>query len=92
LIRIFKIEGHSLYPYLKTGQKIVCFKVFKLSKINIGDFVVFSKKPYGLMIKRVERIEDNRFFVQGTDPMSIDSRNFGFIERNAIKYKKYSFR
>jgi hypothetical protein len=66
--------------------------VFKLSKINIGDFVVFSKKPYGLMIKRVERIEDNRFFVQGTDPMSIDSRNFGFIERNAIKYKKYSFR
>jgi len=91
LIKIFKIEGHSLYPYLKTGQRIVCFKVFKLSKINTGDFVIFSKKPYGLMIKRVEKIKDGRFYVQGTDPMSIDSRTFGFIERSDIKYKKYAF-
>ena len=43
------------------------------------------------MIKRVEKIKNNLFFVQGTDPMSIDSRDFGFIERSAIHYKVYSF-
>jgi signal peptidase I len=91
LIRIFKIDGNSLYPYLKDGQKIVCFKVFGFSKIAMGDFVVFSKKPYGLMIKRVEKIKNGLFFVQGTDPMSIDSRNFGFIQRTDIQYKKIGF-
>jgi type IV secretory pathway protease TraF len=54
----------------------------------IGDFVVFYKKPYGLMIKRVEKIKDGMFFVQGTDPMSIDSRNFGLIKHPDIQYKK----
>jgi signal peptidase I len=89
MIRIFKVEGNSLYPYLKDGQKIICLKVFEFSQIALGDFIVFSKKPYGLMIKRVERVNNGMFFVQGTDPMSIDSRNFGFIERTDIKYKKW---
>lgn len=40
------------------------------------------------MIKRVEKIKDGLFFVQGTDPMSIDSRDFGFIQRTDIQYKK----
>jgi len=40
------------------------------------------------MIKQVERIEAGRFFVIGTDPMSIDSRNFGLIDQMDIKYKK----
>lgn len=91
MVKIFKVDGNSLYPHLKDGQRIVCFKVFKFSKINIGDIVVFSKKPYGLMIKRVEHIKEGLFFVQGTDPMSIDSRNFGFINRTDIIYKKHSF-
>ncbi len=88
MIRLFKVEGNSLYPYLNDGQRIVCLKLFKFSKIVIGDFVVFSKKPYGLMIKRVEKIKDGMFFVQGTDPMSIDSRDFGWIKRADIQYKK----
>lgn len=89
MVKIFKVDGNSLYPHLKDGQRIICFKVFKFSKINVGDFVVFAKKPYGLMIKRVEHIKKGRFFVQGTDPMSIDSRNFGLIDHSDIKYKKW---
>jgi phage repressor protein C with HTH and peptisase S24 domain len=88
VIKLLNVEGHSLYPYIKDGQTIICIKVFKFSRIRIGDLVVFSKKPYGLMIKRVERVDKGRFFVQGTDPMSIDSRNFGLIERADIHYKK----
>ena len=88
MIKVFKVEGNSLYPYLKEGQRIFCLKVFKISKINVGDFVVFTKAPYGMMIKKVENIQDGKFFVKGTDPMSIDSRNFGLLERSAILYKK----
>ena len=91
MIRIFKVEGGSLYPHLKEGQRIVCIKVFKFSKINIDDFVVFSKNPHGLMIKQVESIQEGRFFLKGTDPMSIDSRNFGLIDQVDIKYKKIIF-
>jgi len=88
LLKVFKVEGNSLYPHLKEGQRILCVKAFRFTKIKIGDFVVFSKAPYGLMIKQVERIEAGRFFVVGTDPMSIDSRNFGLIDQTDIKYKK----
>ena len=90
MLKVFKVEGNSLYPHLKEGQRVVCFKVFKYSNIKVDDIVVFSKPPHGLMIKQVTRIKDNRFFVQGTDPMSIDSRNFGLIDRSDIKYKKTS--
>lgn len=91
MIRIFKVEGNSLYPHLKEGERIVCFKIFKFSKIKVGDFVVFLKKPYGLMIKRVKYIKENKYFVQGTDPMSIDSRNFGLLDLADVRYKRYSF-
>ena len=80
-----------MFPHLKEGQRIVCIKVFKFSKINVGDFVVFSKKPHDLMIKQIESIQDGRFFVKGTDSMSIDSRNFGLIDQVDIKYKKIIF-
>jgi signal peptidase I len=91
LIRLFKVEGHSLYPYFKQGERMLCIKIFKFSRIKVGDFVIFSKQPHGLMIKRVERIQQEKFFVQGTDPMSIDSRDFGLIDRSDIHYKTYSF-
>ncbi len=40
-----------------------------------------------MMIKRVKSINDNTYFVEGTDPMSIDSRNFGALKLKEIKYK-----
>jgi hypothetical protein len=49
--------------------------------------VVFKKDSYGMMIKRVKSIENNGYFVEGTTPMSIDSRNFGTLKLKEIKYK-----
>ena len=91
MIKAFKVEGNSLYPHLKDGQRIICLKVFKFSRIKIDDIVIFTKPPHGLMIKQVKKIQGNQFFVRGTDPMSIDSRDFGLIDRDAIKYKKASW-
>ena len=87
MIQLFKISGNSLYPFFKDGQKVVCRKVFQGTKIKINDTVVFEKEGYGVMIKRVKSIDGNRYFVEGTDPMSIDSRNFGSIHLHEIKFK-----
>jgi type IV secretory pathway protease TraF len=39
------------------------------------------------MIKQIKAIEENGYFVQGTDAFSIDSRDFGVIPKDSIKYK-----
>ncbi len=92
MLKIFKVEGHSLYPYLKQGQRIVCFRVFIFNKIRPGDFIIFRKEPYGLMIKRVKYIQNKQVFAQGTDPSSIDSRDFGLINATEIRYKMISIK
>ena len=88
MIRVFKVEGNSLYPHLKGGQRIICYKVFTFNKIKVGDFVVFTKSPHGLIIKQVTKVHKGQYFVQGTDPMSIDSRDFGYLHHHDIKYKR----
>jgi signal peptidase I len=87
VIRLFKVSGHSLFPLLEDGQRVFCLKLFNFSKLKISDIVVFEKEPHGLMIKQIKSINENSYFVQGTDPFSIDSRDFGTITRNTIKYK-----
>ncbi|MBL7004310.1 MAG: hypothetical protein ISR69_09825 [Gammaproteobacteria bacterium] len=91
MLRVFKVEGHSLFPLLREGQRILCIKSFSFVPIKKGDFVIFKKSPYGLMIKQVDSIKNNKYFVVGTDPMSIDSRDFGAIPKRDILYKKINF-
>ena len=87
MIKLFKVSGHSLFPLLQDGQRVFCIKLFKFTKLKISDIVVFEKEPHGLMIKQIKSIDKKSYFVQGTDAFSIDSRDFGVIGRNTIKYK-----
>lgn len=87
MVRVFKIQGDSLYPFLKNGQRVLCIKTFSFFKLNINDFVIFEKKGYGIMVKQIISIEDQGFFVKGTDSHSIDSRDFGLLSKHEIKYK-----
>lgn len=87
MLKIFKISGDSLYPYYKNGERVGCQKIFKNTSININDTVVFEKEHYGLMIKKVKNVIDTAYFVEGTNPYSIDSRNFGALDFKEIKYK-----
>ena len=87
MLQLFKISGNSLYPLYKEGQRVVCRKVFQNTKIKVNDTIVFEKDHYGTMIKQVASIEKNHYFVKGTDPMSIDSRTFGSLKLDEIKYK-----
>lgn len=87
MLQLFKISGNSLFPHYKDGQRVLCRKVWKRTKIKVNDTVVFEKNTYGMMIKQVKAMTDKGYFVEGTDPMSIDSRNFGTIRQEEIKYK-----
>jgi len=87
MLRIFKISGDSLYPFLKNGQRVVCRKVWNNTNIHLNDTVVFNKDTYGLMIKKVKSIEKHNYIVEGTNPYSIDSRDFGALKHHEIKYK-----
>jgi len=87
MLQLFKISGDSLYPLYKDGQRVVCRKVFRTTSVRVNDTVVFEKGDYGMMIKNVSTIDKDNYYVKGTDPFSIDSRNFGYLKKSDIKYK-----
>ncbi len=87
MFKLFKISGDSLYPFYKNGQRVLCLKIFPKTNISVDDTVVFKKDSYGMMIKRVKKIRDGTYFVEGTSPDSIDSRNFGVLDFKEIHYK-----
>lgn len=86
MIKLFKVEGNSLFPLYKNNQLLFTFKS-SFFNLKVGDIVVFDNTTYGLMIKKIQEIKDNKYYVIGTNPDSIDSRNFGFISKDDIKYK-----
>jgi signal peptidase I len=87
MIRLFRVSGHSLFPLFQDGQRVFCIKTFPFSTLKVSDIVVFYKSPHGLMIKQIKSINKLAYFLQGTDPFSIDSRDFGTIDKKEIKYK-----
>jgi len=89
MFNFFKVRGDSLYPILKTKEIVFCLKVFKFVKLNIDDIIIFKKNNYGLMIKKIKKIDGEKYFVEGTSVNSIDSRDFGEINLHDIKYKVF---
>lgn len=87
MFKLFRVEGYSLFPFLKEGEVVLCIKLFSFSKIKVQDTVVFKYENNGSMIKRVKEINLNGYFVQGENPESIDSRNFGELEKKDLQYK-----
>jgi phage repressor protein C with HTH and peptisase S24 domain len=86
MFKLFRVEGFSLYPLLKEGEVVLCSKLFSFSKIKVNDIVVFKKNNV-VMIKKVKEINSQGYFVQGENPDSIDSRNFGELEKKELLYK-----
>ena len=87
MLRLIKVTGDSLYPEYQNGDFVITSKIPVLfGSLRTGDVVVFVHQPYGLLIKRIERVDDteSRFFVVGTQLHSVDSREFGWINRREI--------
>ena len=90
MIRVLKVTGESLYPLYKEGDFVIVSKIpFVLNRLKIGDVIVFSHTLHGTMIKMINEINQSgeKLRVIGTQENSIDSRQFGEIDRSSITGK-----
>lgn len=54
------VSGDSMYPTLKDGQDLI---VLKTDKYRVGDIVIARHPEYGLIVKRVGKIEPERVYL-----------------------------
>lgn len=100
LFPIAIINGNSMHPTLKDGNKVFCRRVFK-NNLTRGDIYVYYE-PDGLpVIKRLcgksfnsEGEEISYYFIGDNRLSSRDSREYGFVNRTkvfakVINQKKY---
>ena len=83
MFKFIKVTGNSLYPEYREGDYVMIITI-PFFQFKNGDTIVFQHPTYGRMIKIIERIESDKFIVIGSHPGSIDSRQFGSIDREAI--------
>ena len=77
-----KVVSASMAPKLRPGQFVVATALFR--KLYPGQVVIVQHENREL-IKRIERIEDDRVFVIGDNlARSVDSRQFGWLDRSDI--------
>lgn len=87
LLKILKIDGHSLDPIYQEGDYVVISHVPLLFRgVRPGDVVVFNHPQDGEVIKLVDHLEEGgrSAFVIGLHPASIDSRTYGAIPLSLI--------
>ena len=87
MFHLLKVEGSSLEPGFIEGDFVLVSKIpFFFRPVRAGDVIVFNQVHYQTMIKYVESFEPEtgEVYVVGTNPGSIDSRNFGPIRLSAV--------
>jgi nickel-type superoxide dismutase maturation protease len=87
MCRLLKVHGDSLIPDYQEGDFVLVSKIpFLFASPRPGQVVAFHMPPYGTLIKRVEQVLEggHSFFVAGTHPLSVDSRQFGPVSRQAL--------
>jgi nickel-type superoxide dismutase maturation protease len=83
-LKLIKIHGNSMIPYIKPNDYILIRKFIFKKKIKLDDVIVF-RKDNTLMIKRVFEINEDDIFVMGDNKReSNDSRIYGSISLNHI--------
>ncbi len=87
MFRIIRVTGESLSPFYQEGDYVVVATVpFLIKRVRPGDTLVFHHSTYGLLIKQVSRRMEpgNLLEVAGTNPNSVDSRQFGPVPVTAV--------
>ena len=89
LLGRFKISGHSMEPFIKNGESIMASGLLYLFKDpKIKDIVVFKDKNNKILIKRITKIKNGEYFLEGDNKSdSLDSKQMGLIKRNQIMAK-----
>lgn len=86
MIRLLRVRGQSLTPQIEDGDFVLALKFPIFFSIRAGELILFRKAPYGVLIKRVEAVDEQGrvFWVRGNHPDSIDSRTFGVVRAREV--------
>lgn len=85
--RFLRVRGDSLIPEYQEGDFVFVSKIpFFFASPQVGQIVAFNKPPYGILIKRIDRVieKEQSFWVLGSHPFSVDSRQFGAVHRRDL--------
>ena len=83
MLKVLRVVGESLAPEITEGDFVVLLKIpFSFNFIKPGSVVAFYNPDHGVLIKRVAQVDNgkDRFFVLGTNDLSLDSRRLGWID------------
>jgi signal peptidase I len=87
MLKLLKVSGDSLLPIYRDGDFVLASKIpYLFGTITPGDVVVFRHKVYGTMIKKVQSVvpDKGEIYVVGIHENSVDSRQFGAINRRDV--------
>jgi signal peptidase I len=87
MLRIFRINGHSLEPEYQSGDFVLISKIpFLFHPPRSGEVIGFKHPAFGLLIKQIETFNPHtrQLTVLGTHSDSIDSREFGAVPLHQI--------
>jgi signal peptidase I len=87
ILKPFRVSEASLSPDYQDGDYVLVSSLpYWVGAIRPGDVVVFRRPTGGVMIKIVERLENEgrSLFVTGRSADSMDSRTFGAVPREAV--------
>ena len=86
IFSVAQVEGNSMKPTLKENEIIVYYDNHKyLSSFMVGD-IILIRRDNKVLIKRIHSIKKEGYEVYGDNlKESVDSRNFGLIERSKIE-------
>lgn len=81
-ILIRRVRNAGMAPKLRPGQWILATELYR--KLRPGHVVIVERDNKEL-IKRIERIEDDKVFVIGDNlEGSLDSRQFGWLSKEQV--------
>lgn len=80
-MKLVKIIGDSMSPELNDGDYIMTIKP---RSVRPGFVYVVNHSDLGRIVKRLERVENDRYFFEGDNPKSTPGAVIGPVTRKRI--------
>jgi signal peptidase I len=86
LLSKFRVFGHSMEPGITNNGTVFASGIpYLFKKPGVNDIVVFKDKDKKVLIKRIIKKSEDKYFVQGDNKNdSLDSRQLGNISKQQI--------
>ena len=90
--RFYLVVGDSMYPTLSEGDVVMGFRPHPSEPLMDGEIYGYrlpsDEKKW--VVKRLVHHRDGKCFFQGDNPCnSVDSRDYGLVDRSEVMFKVY---